>query len=263
MTEALSHLPGELRIAPSPDELFDQLAQTLVNAATRAVGDREVFHLALSGGSTPEPFYVRLVTDPQYRAMPWQRTHVWLVDERRVPETDERSNMRMIRETLVEHVPIRQRQVHAVPVEAENPARAYERELREVIGSEAGATPRLDFVLLGMGDDAHTASLFPHSPALAETDRLIVGNDGPAVTPPPRVTMTYPLINAARHVAVLLTGGKKAATLRRVARQFAEAGPDVEQLPITGVNPLAFDARATMGWYLDAAAVGDAVEPTT
>jgi 6-phosphogluconolactonase/glucosamine-6-phosphate isomerase/deaminase len=107
-------------------------------------------------------------------------------------------------------------------------------------------------VLLGMGDDAHTASLFPGSPAIDERERLIVANDGPNVTPPPRITMTYPLINAARHVAVLVAGARKNATLRRVSDHLHEHGPDPLKLPITGVQPV----DGTLTWYLDAAAAG-------
>jgi 6-phosphogluconolactonase/glucosamine-6-phosphate isomerase/deaminase len=105
-----------------------------------------------------------------------------------------------------------------------------------------------------MGDDGHTASLFPSSPALREASRWIAVNAGPSVTPPDRVTMTYPLLNAARYVAVLVTGEKKARTIARVDEQFREKGPDPERLPITGVDPTDGDLM----WYLDAAAAGAA-----
>src|SRR5690606_40064 len=141
------------------------------------------FHLALSGGSTPEPFYMRLVTDPRYRAIPWEQTHLWIVDERRVPERDDRSNFKMIREALADHVPLRSRQRHPMPVLEADPAARYEAELRRVVDPDA-RVPRLDFVVLGMGDDAHTASLFPHSPALEETQKLVAVNAGEYVTPP-------------------------------------------------------------------------------
>lgn len=259
MTTALSNLTGAVHVARDRDRLFDDLAMAMIGAADDAAGRRGVFHLALSGGSTPEPFYVRLVTDPRFRGLPWDKTHLWMADERRVPEDDPRNNYRMIRESLADHVPMRSRQKHPMPVLLDDPAAAYERELREAFQggpASAGGTgvPRLDFILLGMGDDAHTASLFPGSAALSVSDRLIAVNDGAGVTPPPRITMTYPLINAARHVAVLAVGEKKAATLRRVNAQLAQ-GPDRAAMPITGIDPQRA-AGGTMTWYLDPAAAG-------
>ncbi|MEE9212932.1 MAG: 6-phosphogluconolactonase [Phycisphaeraceae bacterium] len=251
-------LTGNVHVAQTPDQLYDDLAAVLMVAALRAAEARGVFHLALSGGSTPEPFYVRLVTDPRYRALPWNKTHLWLVDERRVDEHDDRSNYKMIRESLANHVSLRRRQCHPMPVLAKDPAGLYEDELRRIVDPNV-PVPRLDFVVLGMGDDAHTASLFPGSPALSEALRLIVVNDGPTVTPPDRVTMTYPLLNAARHVAVLVTGQRKAATLRRVNEHLRTAGPDPQRLPITGIDPASGGSRAdgNINWYLDAAAAGD------
>ncbi|MCC7408691.1 MAG: 6-phosphogluconolactonase, partial [Phycisphaeraceae bacterium] len=164
---------------------------------------------------------------------------------------------------------MRKSQVHPIPVDEADPAAAYERELREHIPlsppssntrpddqSPAGlpAMPRLDFVLLGMGEDGHTASLFPGSPALAETRRAVANNDGPHVTPPPRVTMTYPLLNAARELAILVTGENKAATLRRVHDCLRHYGPDPTTLPVTGLAPHRPDTEVT--WFLDPAAAG-------
>src|SRR5690606_38818273 len=144
---------------------------------------------------------------------------------------DDKSNFKMIHETLVAHVPIRKRGVHPMPVLTESPAQTYEADLREHLGDQG----QLDLVLLGMGDDAHTASLFPGSDAVHEDEAWVAVNEGPRVTPPPRVTLTYPLINNAREVAVLVTGSKKAQTLANVSKQLREKGPDIEKYPITGV----------------------------
>jgi 6-phosphogluconolactonase len=241
---------GEVKVRREPADVHEALADQLLAAALRAVEQRGVFHLALSGGSTPEPFYHLLVTDPSYRAIPWTSTHVWIVDERQVPEDDARSNLRMIRESLLDHVPMRKRQRHPMPVLSAGAADEYEAQLREVIGSP---TPVLDFVLLGMGDDCHTASLFPNSPAVDVTDRLVVANEGPAVTPPPRLTMTFPLLNAAREVAVLVIGGKKLPALQRV--DAARTRRDPRTLPITGIQP-----AGSMTWHLDSAAAGLSIE---
>lgn len=251
MAHDVPQLTGPVHVREDREELFDDLGMAVMGAAERAVEERGVFHLALSGGSTPERFYMRLVIDPRFRGIPWRQTHVWLVDERCVPVDDELSNFRMVRESLIDHVPMRRRQIHAIPTADADPALAYERELRQVFADDA-STPRLDFVLLGMGDDAHTASLFPGSPALTVRDRLVVNNEGEHVVPPPRVTMTYPLLNAAHELAVLVTGAKKAEVVRRVQAALAEGSVDVSALPIAGVEP----EVGELTWYLDAAAAG-------
>ena len=246
-------LTGTVHVAPSADQLYDDLAGLLMARSMGAAENRSVFHLALSGGSTPEPFYMRLVTDPRFRAIPWEKTHLWIVDERRVPDDDKRCNYRMICESLIDHVPLRARRCHPMPVLAADPAAAYEADLRRLV-SPIAPVPRLDFVLLGMGDDAHTASLFPNSPAVQERQQLVAVNEGPAVTPPDRLTMTFPLINAARWIAVLVTGVGKNPTLRRVEKQLQDGGPDPKAFPITGIEPVSPDGKLT--WYLDAEAAG-------
>ena len=253
------NLTGPINTAPDLDRLYDDLAATLMALAQQAIVQRSRFHLALSGGSTPKPFYQQLATDPRFDRFPWEQTHLWIVDERRVPEDDERSNVNMIRHSLADHVPLRREAVHPMPVLDDDPVGRYEQELETVFGLDAGPTsgsvapcPRLDFVLLGIGDDGHTASLFPHSPAIGVTDRWIATNDGPTVTPPPRVTMTFPLLNAAREIAVLVTGAKKAAVLQRISEQLKDTGPDAQSLPITGIRP----ADGQLTWYIDAAAAG-------
>jgi len=242
-------LSGEVHVAADKDVLLDDLGRYLVGVASRAVDEHGVFHLAVSGGSAPEPFYMRLVIDPDFRALPWEQTHVWLVDERRVPEADERSNWRMIRESLTDHLPTPATQLHPMPAMANDAADRYERELREAFGHED--VPAMDFVLLGMGDDTHTASLFPQSAATRVTDRWIAINEGRHVTPPDRLTMTFPLLNAARHVAVLCCGSRKTAALRRVEAQLRDGGPDATNVPISAIQP-----RGELMWFLDAEAAG-------
>jgi 6-phosphogluconolactonase len=233
-------------VRESPDELVDAMAADLYfqsKACVRTFGD---FHIALSGGRTPEPLYRRLMYDPNFRELPWKRTHLWLVDERRVPPDDERSNFKLIRETIVDHSDIPREQVHPIDALAEDADTRYEAELREHLGWREKGHDRLDYVLLGLGADGHTASLFPRSPALHARGRLVVINSGPTVTPPDRVTMTFELINASRFVTVMVTGETKRPAVARVA-----AGRDsVDDLPVLGVAPLAGELR----WYLDRAA---------
>ena len=125
------HLPGDVHILPTRDAVFEQLGQTFEQRAREAIDQRGVFHLALSGGSTPEPFYALLVTDTRWRLFPWDKTHLWLVDERRVPESDDKSNFKMIRESLADHVVMRKRQIHPMPVMEDDPATLYEAALAE------------------------------------------------------------------------------------------------------------------------------------
>ncbi|MAE67277.1 MAG: 6-phosphogluconolactonase [Phycisphaeraceae bacterium] len=249
----LLHLRGDVHVADI-DDLYEDLGYAMMRVAVDAVKERDYFHLAVSGGSTPEPFYMRLVTEPPFRNLPWKRMHLWIVDERRVPDDDEKSNFRMIRESLSDHVPTPRHYIHPMPVLETDAADAYEQEMRQFMRHEGAAPPRLDFVLLGMGADGHTASLFPGSAALQESKRWIAVNEGPTVVPPTRLTMTYPLLNAARNVAVLVTGAGKASTLLEVDAHLRSGNPDPAPLPITGVDPTARGGEMT--WFLDEDAAG-------
>lgn len=237
---------GAVIVRQEVEDLHSALAaDILVHAfnCVRAFGD---FHLALSGGSTPMPLYRRLMVDPAYRALPWNRTHLWIVDERRVPFTDDKSNFKHIKELIADHADIPDRNVHPMMVMEDSPDSLYEDALRESLAWREKGHDRLDFVLLGMGADGHTASLFPGSPAIDVRDRLVVVNSGPKVTPPDRVTMTYPLINASRFIAVLVTGENK----REKLAALRDARNSVSELPISGIKPIGGELR----WYMDAAA---------
>ncbi|QNN22537.1 6-phosphogluconolactonase [Planctomycetales bacterium ZRK34] len=253
---ALTGLRGRRVIEPDVESLVDRVADDICQLARHRVGVAGEFHLALSGGSTPQVLYQHLVIDPRYRAMPWEKTHLWIVDERCVPFDHEKSNYRMINELIVEHVPIGPAHVHPMMVTEDGGDVKYEHDLRAALDNPS-ANGRLDLVLLGMGPDGHTASLFPQTPGLTETERWIIINDGEAVMAPrPRMTMTYPLINNARHIGLLLTGVSKYDMLKQVA-----ASPDdVQRLPVTGVKPAREDTELT--WYLDeAAATGQNPDP--
>jgi 6-phosphogluconolactonase len=256
-------LPGTVIVREDADGAVDAVAADLLIQAhncVRAFGD---FHLALSGGSTPVALYQRLMIDPAYRELPWARTHLWIVDERRVPFDDERSNSKMIGEIIGEHSGIPPEQVHPIFAMAEDADERYAQAIRDVLGWREKGHDRLDFVLLGMGTDGHTASLFPRSPALMESLEavrpraggeagacrelpLMRINAGPQVTPPDRVTMMLPLINASRFIGILVTGKGKRETVRRVEGGVGNAGAPAD-LPILGVRPLGGELR----WYLD------------
>jgi 6-phosphogluconolactonase len=239
-------LPGQVIAARTVDDVIDKIAADLVVHAENCIRTFGDFHLALSGGSTPQPLYERLMYDPNYRRLPWRRTHLWIVDERCVPFDHPQSNFRVIDETIVGHADIPSEQVH--PMSATSPTAdvEYEQQLRETLAWREKGQDRLDFVLLGMGGDGHTASLFPHTPVLHESNRLVRFNVAPSAAPRERLTMTFPLINSARFIAVLVTGASKVNALRRV-----ESGrEELDDLPIRGVSPLQGDLR----WYLDAEA---------
>lgn len=249
-------LPGTVAVRPGPDTVIDAIAADLLIHASNCVRTFGDFHLALSGGSTPLPLYERLMIDPRYRDFPWTRTHLWIVDERRVPFDDDRSNFKHISDILSDHSGIPQNQLHPMFAMQEDADLEYEKSLREALGWRERGQDRLDFVLLGMGADAHTASLFPQSPALLaelnakpdspDSHRLVRINAGPNVTPPDRVTMTFRLINASRFIAFMVTGKAKRETIARVVAG-SENGVSPAELPVLGVKPLGGELR----WYLD------------
>ncbi|MFP4182075.1 MAG: 6-phosphogluconolactonase [Thiohalospira sp.] len=172
------------------------------------------FHLALAGGRTPERLYRRLAG----MALPWDRLHVWFGDERAVPPDDPESNERMSRQALLDHVPIPRDHIHPMrPAMAtiRQDAAAYRRELAQWVPRDAAGRPVLDLVLLGLGADGHTASLFPGTCALHEGERSVVANYAPKLRAW-RLTLTYPALNAARRLWLLATGAEKAEAVARL-----------------------------------------------
>jgi len=188
--------------------LLDALSEILCAEAQRAVQERGSFHLALSGGTTPEPLYRAMAARHDF---PWQKTEVYIVDERCVAEDDPRSNHRMLHGALVQTGAVGAAQLHCMNATAPDAAGDYEKLLKARLPDG-----RLDAVLLGMGADGHTASLFPRSTALEDAGRWVVANDGPTVVPPPRITMTAQLLNKARWVGALVVGESKRAMLKMV-----------------------------------------------
>jgi 6-phosphogluconolactonase len=246
---SISGLRGEQVVSPTPEEASRRLAQELVQHLKQRFTSVPHVHLALSGGSSAKLLCAEFAGGAELSRADWVRIHIWMVDERCVGADDPRLNFTLLREALIEKVPLPATNVHPMPVLQADGAARYERELREAFAARTHAKDRrLDAVVLGMGPDGHTASLFPATPALDERERLIVLNDGERVIEPrPRMTMTYPLLTHAYFIALLVTGESKQEALRAVA-----ANPDdFHSRPVAGVIPAA-DAR--MIWYLDQAA---------
>jgi len=245
-----------VEILPGPTELTRAAADRIVTAAGEAVRATDRFVIALSGGSTPRALFALLATDPYRGSIDWSRVHIFFGDERSVPPDDPASNYRMAREALLDHVPIPSHQVHRIHGEqspAAAAAAAYERELRATFDTSEGpprVTPggRFDLVLLGMGDNGHTASLFPGLQAVRERQRWTVAEYVAEVSMW-RVTLTPVVIDAAAEVMFLVQGAGKAAMLHRVL----EGPRDPDQLPAQIVAP--HDGRLV--WLVDAAAASE------
>ena len=223
--------PGSVIVLDDATKMTEFVIREWERASSEAIRQRGFFAVALSGGRTPLPLYLGLAARRDIG--PWDKTHVFLADERFVPSTDADSNYRMIRERLLDAVDIPASNVHPVPTglpDAGSAAKKYEEILISFFGLSDGQFPVFDIILLGLGTDGHTASLFPGSRALQEEGRLVdsavLGN-----ARHDRITLTFPVINSARNVLFLVTGKEKAEVLREVAEERNDA------LPASAVAP--------------------------
>jgi len=212
-------MSGRIQRFTDPTAFFTAGLEAVSRTGAQAVQERGRFLLAISGGSSPLPLYVAMAE--RGLGLPWEAVHIFFVDERLVPTGDRRSTFGSVAPLLFIPAPIPVDNIHPMPVTirpAERAAAIYEEEIREVWGGNGLETPQLDLVLLGMGPDGHTASLFPHSQALEETDRLVVPVPPPTTAEPrvSRLTMTLPLVNAARKVLFLVAGQGKEQALTDV-----------------------------------------------
>ncbi|MGB9407711.1 MAG: 6-phosphogluconolactonase [Terracidiphilus sp.] len=246
-------MPRQLQIKyyvePDPAALARRAAQYFVEMAGEAVEAQGRARLAISGGSTPKAVF-ELLSDPAQpwrNRMPWDRLDLYWVDERCVPPGDPDSNYCMAREAMLDHVPLHPCQIHRIEgeLEPEVAAARYESELRNSFRLEGAESPSFDLVALGIGDDGHTASLFPHTEALHEMSRLVAANHVPQKDAW-RITLTWPVINHSRSVFFLVAGAEKAAILQQVL-----TGPrDLERLP----SQLIWPSSGILTFILDKAA---------
>lgn len=235
-------------VLPDVGSVAVATADRLIAAGRNAIRRRGRFTLALSGGSTPLAVCPLLVVPPRVRQLDWTKVEFFFVDERAVPPDHPDSNYATERAALLDHLPgVRAHQVHRMLADVPDldaGARAYEMELRATFGINDDRPPSFDLVWLGMGPDGHTASLFPGSAALDERKRWVVGNWCPGIGAW-RMTLTFPVLNAAREAIFVVTGAEKADALRAVRSGQSD-------LPAARVT-----ARRTI-WIVDATAAGEA-----
>ncbi len=252
-----------LNVQPDPQALTRLAASAVVFWSRKAIERRGRFHLALSGGGTPKQLYQLLATPEFAQQIFWDRVQVWWSDERDVPADHADSNYKMAHDALLSKAPIPPANVHRVRTElgAQQAAAQYETEIGlaferlrtdEASGAlvDSGGWPSFDLVLLGMGDDGHTASLFPHSPALKEGERLVTAHHVDKLNAM-RITFCAPLINAADAVIFLVSGASKAAMLKRVL--LGDYAPD--ELPAQMIAP-----AGKLFWMADAAAAAQVAD---
>jgi 6-phosphogluconolactonase len=247
---------SDVRPFATAEDVADAAVFLFVTLAAKAVAERGAFFCSLSGGTTPLSCY-RILAAPMISSkVNWERTHVFWGDERCVPEGSKDRNDEAALDALLRKVTIPLKNIHRLPATEPDAAERYESDLRAAFSSlpieesslspSSSPIPRFDLILLGLGPDGHTASLFPGHPAVEEKTRLVVRVDGAPKPPPARVTFTLPLINAARHVVFLVTGTDKNAAFRRVLN--GDPGlPAARVAPRDGTLVFLADAPALTG----------------
>ncbi len=230
---------GTLVVCADIDSLYREAVRRITTALARAGERQKIVSLALSGGKTPRTLYQWLAREEFRAGIPWDKLHLFWSDERLVPLDHRESNYRMAREALLNHVPVPPENIHSAPVHLalEEAAQTYEQEIRTVLGNRRGI-PCFDVILLGLGADGHVASLFPRAETLRERKRLVVVARSPVGMP--RVTLTVPVLNQARHVFYLVTGAEKSQALQQAVEGAGE-------LPAQLINP----AKGELVWFLD------------
>jgi 6-phosphogluconolactonase len=239
----------EISISADANSLSRAAAKLIVRQIGEQLQRKEYFAIALSGGSTPKSLFNLLAKEPAFNTqVPWDKIHFFWGDERHVPPDHPESNYRMANETMLSKLPIPQENIHRVMSEnsdADNAATQYEQELHAFFHLTKGQMPRFDCILLGMGPDGHTASLFPETSALLEKERLVIANWVEKFESY-RITMTAPVFNNADCVIFMVSGEKKAETLQAVLQ--GEKQP--YHFPAQLIQP----AHGRLLWIIDRAA---------
>jgi 6-phosphogluconolactonase len=236
-------LRPEITIADDPVDLAETAARLITDAAAATIARQGRFMVALAGGGTPRQTYARLAQPPYREEISWDRVWIFFGDERCVAPDHAESNYRVAEEALLAHVPVPPSRIFRMRGEADDPdaaAAEYGRTMAQAFGLRRGELPRFDLILLGLGVDGHTGSLFPGSPALKEVFRPVAGVHAAAAAIPQRLTLTFPVLNAATLVLFLVSGSEKAKIVKAALL-------DEIPLPATMVAPS--DGRLI--WLLD------------
>jgi hexose-6-phosphate dehydrogenase len=225
--------------------LVEKLSLDILQSAQDAIIERGIFHLALSGGTTaPKLFQALLYLRHRF---PWQHTHVWFVDERCVPFEDERSNFRIMEENLLKFIKVPYMNIHPMPIQLTHGVCNTEDRGDEMYAANIKRlvkNAKFDLIVLGVGGDGHTASLFPGAQSLQESEKSVIYSDGgPPESSFKRITLTFPVINKSRKIAVVILGKGKAGIVGTLKSDTT----DVQSYPITGVVP----ERGALAWYMD------------
>ena len=240
----------EIRTHSSLEDLSRAAAECICEIAEEAIKERGIFTLVLSGGTTPRLLYEELAKEPYASRVDWQHTYLFWGDERCVPSDNPDSNFSLALQTLISKVDVPPSNIHRIPAATGSPkpvAAEYETTLREFFQATAGSDPStsfpsFDLVLLGIGGDGHTASLFPGDAALEERDRWVVAVDGANASPPvERITLTLPAINKARYVIFLASGSNKREVFQQVVNN-----PETSSYPAARVKP-----SGRLVWFID------------
>jgi 6-phosphogluconolactonase len=223
-------------------DLANKGAEIFSRTAIESIEKRGRFAVAISGGSTPRNMHRMLAEEPYLSDIPWQKTHIFWVDERCVPENDPASNFGLATEDFLDQVSISQNQIHPMPVETspEKGAEIYQNKLLDFFHLQNEEFPAFDLIFLGIGTDGHTASLFPGQSALNEMKRWVVAVKGgnPDVN---RITLTLPVINRGKQIVFMISGKEKASVVKTALKGIQS------ELPAQLVRPL----KGTLIWLLD------------
>jgi len=246
--ETAAKYKSNVKVVSDPESLAQSTVKIFIADAQKAIKEKGVFCVAISGGNTPKRFFELLPETPQASSLPWDKIQLFWVDERYVHPESEQSNYKLAADTFLGRVAIPDANIHRIPTELEDfkaAARRYEETIREVFGLEAGKAPQFDLILLGMGSDGHTGSLFPNSYAAFDTEDLacVVYVLDEKLN---RITLTHPVLRAACHLVVLVCGHEKSDILKTVLK----GEPDEVRYPIHALWPVL--DRVT--WLIDSAA---------
>jgi 6-phosphogluconolactonase len=235
METTINYKPN-VEVVSGPEELAHRSTALFVNDAEKAIKAKGIFYVAISGGHTPKRFFELLSELPKTKPLPWDRIHLFWVDERYVPPDSQWSNYKLAADTFLAKVAIPKENVHRIPTEHSDfkvAAQCYEETIRKVFGLRENQFPQFDLIVLGMGAEGHTGSLFPNSYALLDTEDLacVVYVLDEKLN---RITLTHPVLCAASHLAVLVSGEEKAGILKEVLT----SEPDEVRYPIHSLWPV-------------------------